>query len=213
MDKRFVDLRSGKNGKARIKILKGHFATKNSHVNTYIDMSTVKTRHNNARETAKTLAEEYMTNTPVETIVCLKNTEVIGAFMAEYLSGSGNASVSAGNNISVVTPEFDPAGQILFRDNNQRMIEGKQVLVLTDSMSTGSLVRQAIESVLYYGGRVSGICAVFSSISKVAGMEVKTIFTSADLPDYQVYNSHECDLCNEGQKLPGLINSFGFVEL
>ena len=52
------------------------------------------------------------------------------------------------------------AGQILFRDNNQRMIEGKQVLVLTDSMSTGSLVRQAIESVLYYGGRVSGICAV-----------------------------------------------------
>ena len=40
------------------------------------------------------------------------------------------------------------------------MIEGKQVLVLTDSMSTGSLVRQAIESVLYYGGRVSGICAV-----------------------------------------------------
>ena len=28
MDKRFVDLRSGKNGKARIKILKGHFATK-----------------------------------------------------------------------------------------------------------------------------------------------------------------------------------------
>ena len=47
MDKRFVDLRSGKNGKARIKILKGHFATKNSHVNTYIDMSTVKTRHNN----------------------------------------------------------------------------------------------------------------------------------------------------------------------
>ena len=68
MDKRFVDLRSGKNGKARIKILKGHFATKNSHVNTYIDMSTVKTRHNNARETAKTLAEEYMTNTPVETI-------------------------------------------------------------------------------------------------------------------------------------------------
>ena len=72
---------------------------------------------------------------------------------------------------------------------------------------------KAIESVLYYGGRVSGICAVFSSISKVAGMEVKTIFTSADLPDYQVYNSHECELCKEGQKLTGLINSFGFVEL
>ena len=53
MDERLEDLRSAKNPKARIKILKGHFATSHSHINTYIDMSTVKSRHNNARETAK----------------------------------------------------------------------------------------------------------------------------------------------------------------
>lgn len=213
MDERFVDLRSVKNPKARIKMLKGHFATKNSHVNTYIDMSTVKTRHNNARETGKTLAAEYITNTTVDTIVCLKNTEVIGAFMAQDLADTSNVSMSAGNNISVVTPEFDSTGQILFRDNNQRMIQGKQVLILTDSMATGTLARQAIESVLYYGGRICGICAVFSAISKIAGMEVKTIFTSSDLPDYQVYNAHECELCKEQRKLDGLINSFGYVRL
>ena len=137
MDERFVDLRSTKNPKARIKMLSGHFATKNSHVNTYIDMSTVKTRHNNARETARTLAEEYKMNTMIDTIVCLKNTEVIGAFMAEALADSSNMSMSAGNNISVVTPEFDFTGQILFRENSQRMIENKQVLILTDSMATG----------------------------------------------------------------------------
>ena len=79
MTEEFVNLRSRKNPKARIKLMGGHFATMNSHVNTYIDMSTVKTRHNNARETAATLAEEYKTGTMVETIVCLKNTEVIGA--------------------------------------------------------------------------------------------------------------------------------------
>ena len=43
-------------------------------------------------------------------------------------------------------------------------------------MATGTLTMQAIESVLYYRGRVCGICAVFSAISKVAGVEVKTIF-------------------------------------
>lgn len=213
MDERFVNLRSTKNPKARIKMLSGHFATKNSHVNTYIDMSTVKTRHNNARETARTLAAEYKMNVIVDTIVCLKNTEVIGAFMAEELAEPTGASMSAGNNISVVTPEFDSTGQILFRDNNQRMIEGKQVIVLTDSMATGTLTRQAIESVLYYGGTVCGICAVFSAISKIAGMEVKTIFTSSDLPDYHVYNAHECLMCREGRKLDGLINSFGYVKL
>ena len=57
MTEEFVNLRSRKNPKARIKLMGGHFATMNSHVNTYIDMSTVKTRHNNARETAATLAE------------------------------------------------------------------------------------------------------------------------------------------------------------
>ena len=38
MDERLEDLRSAKNPKARIKILKGHFATSHSHINTYIDM-------------------------------------------------------------------------------------------------------------------------------------------------------------------------------
>ena len=69
MDERLEDLRSAKNPKARIKILKGHFATSHSHINTYIDMSTVKSRHNNARETAKVLAAAYLSNTTVDTIV------------------------------------------------------------------------------------------------------------------------------------------------
>ena len=213
MQEEFKNLRSAKKSKARIKILGGHFATKNSHVNTYIDMSTVKTRHNNARETGRTLAAEYMMNTMIDTIVCLKNTEVIGAFMAEALSDTSSASMSAGNNISVVTPEFDSTGQMLFRENNQRMIDKKRVVVLTDSMATGTLTRQAIESVLYYGGQICGICAVFSAISKVAGMEVKTIFTGSDLPGYQVYSSHECPLCKDGVRLDGIINSFGYAKL
>ena len=58
MESRLRDIRSTRNPKARIKIMTGHFATTHSHVNIYIDMSTVKCRHNNARETAKTLAEK-----------------------------------------------------------------------------------------------------------------------------------------------------------
>lgn len=212
MTEEFVNLRSRKNPKARIKLMNGHFATMNSHVNTYIDMSTVKTRHNNARETAMTLAEEYKTSTMVETIVCLKNTEVIGAFMAEDLADTSRVSMSAGNNISVVTPEFDTMGQMLFRHNNQRMIEGKQVLILTDSVTTGALLAKAVEAVLYYGGRVCGICAVFSAVNRAAGMDVKSIFTVSDLPDYKGYAAKDCPLCKEGQRLDGIVNTFGLVK-
>ena len=106
MDERLEDLRSAKNPKARIKILKGHFATSHSHINTYIDMSTVKSRHNNARETAKVLAAAYLSNTTVDTIVCMEETEVIGTFLAEQLADENQYSLSKGNNISIITPEM-----------------------------------------------------------------------------------------------------------
>ena len=137
MDERLEDLRSAKNPKARIKILKGHFATSHSHINTYIDMSTVKSRHNNARETAKVLAAAYLSNTTVDTIVCMEETEVIGTFLAEQLADENQYSLSKGNNISIITPEMYQDGQILFRDNKQRMVENKQVLILAASITTG----------------------------------------------------------------------------
>lgn len=213
MDERLEDFRSEKNPKARIKILKGHFATSHSHINTYIDMSTVKVRHNNGRETAKVLADEYVHTTMVDTIVCLEETETIGTFMAEQLADEHQFSLSKGNNISIVTPEFHQNGQILFRDNKQRMIKDKQVLLLAASITTGRSVKQAIESVLYYGGTVCGICAIFSSINKIDGIDVKAVFTSADLPDYKAYAPENCPMCKEGKRLEAIVNSYGYSKL
>jgi orotate phosphoribosyltransferase len=213
MDARLEDLRSHKNPHARIKVMQGHFATRNSHLNTYIDMSTVKTRHNNARETAKVIAHEYVSNTYVNTIVCLDGTEVIGTFIAQILADENQFSLSRKNNISVVTPEFDALGQIMFRDNKQRMILNQQVLILTDSVTTGKTILQAIDSILYYGGTICGIAAIFSAVNKIAGMEVKTIFTSQDLPNYHAYTRHECPMCKEGKRVEALVNGYGYSKL
>lgn len=213
MDSRLVDLRSAKNRSARIKVMQGHFATSNSHLNTYVDMSTIKSRHHNAHETAKVLAQEYMTNTSVNTIVCLDGTEVIGSFIAEQLSDGSSMSLSHGNNISVVTPEIDTLGQMMFRDNKQRMITHQQVLLLTDSITTGTTLMQAIDAILYYGGTVCGIAAIFSAVTKIAGMEVKTIFTSSDLPNYRAYKRADCPMCAAGQRLEALVNGYGYSKL
>lgn len=207
------NLRSTKNPKARIKVKEGHFATCNSHINTYIDMSTVKTRHNNARETAKVLAAEYLTDTMVDSIVCLDETEVIGAFMAEILADSSHMSMSYKNNISVITPEFDQMGQMMFRDNKQRMIKDQHILLLAASVTTGKTIHKALESIIYYGGTVCGVAAIFSAVTKISGMEVKTIFTSRDLPNYRAYAPHECPMCKAGQKVEALVNSYGYSKL
>ncbi len=213
MDERLRDLRSKKNPKARIKYMHGHFVTGNSHINTYIDMSTVKVRHNNCRETARTLAEYYCYTHPIDTIVCLEETSTIGTFMAEHLADASTHSLSRGNNISIVPPEYHQSGQILFRDNVQRMIVNSQVLILATSITTGKTVRRAIEAVEYYGGTVCGICSVFSSLDAINGIEVKTIFEQEDLPDYQAYAPHDCPMCKAKQKIDAIVNSYGYSKL
>lgn len=213
MELKLQDLRSTKNPKARIKILQGHFATGNSHINTYIDMSTVKTRHNNAREAAKELAKEYLMTTAVDTIVCVDETEVIGTFMAEILSDSTTMSLSSKNNISVITPELNQIGQIVFRDNKQRMIKNQQILILAASVTSGKTVRKAVDSIVYYGGSVCGICAIFSAVDETAGMEVKTIFTSEDVPDYHAYAPHDCPMCKAGRPVEAIVNSYGYSKV
>ena len=213
MDERLRDIRSRKNSKARIKIMEGHFATSHSHINTYIDMSTVKSRHNNCRETARVLAEEYLHNTSVDTIVCLEETLTIGTFMAEHLADGSPLSFSRGNNISVISPEYHQSGQILFRDNVQRMVKGFQVLVLAPSVTTGESVNQAVEAIEYYGGTVCGICAVFSSVDEVHGRKVKSIFTAEDIPNYRAYAPGECPMCKEGKRLEAIVNSYGYSKL
>ena len=213
MDEKLIDLRSAKNPKARIKIMKGHFATSHFHINNYIDISTIKVRHMNCREAARVLTDEFAHMLAVDTIVCLEETDTIGTFMAEQLADNSRHSLSNGNNISIVTPEYHQSGQILFRDNVQRMIENKQVLILAPSITTGKSVKRACEAVLYYGGTVCGICAVFSSINKINGLEVKTIFTSKDIPDYRAYAPSECPMCKAGEKLDAIVNSYGYSKL
>lgn len=175
-------------------------------------MSTVKVRHNNARETAKVLAEPYLSSTPIDTIVCMEETEVIATFMAELLADTHYA-LNEGKNISVVRPEYNQVGQMMFRDNTVRMIQHQQVLLLSASITTGHSVRTAIDATLYYGGTICGIASVFSTVNKIAGMEINTIFTSKDVPNYRAYAPHDCPMCKEGKHLDAIVNSYGYSQI
>lgn len=209
-----TDLGSARNPKARIKILEGHFATVNSHINTYIDMSTVKCRHNNGRETARVLANHFQNNTMIDTIVCLDGTELIGAFMAEFLADTGIMSINSGKNISIITPDVNAYGQLVFMDSTLRMIKHMQVLVLAASVTTGQTITRAAEAVSYYGGTVRGVAAIFSNVEQTAeGMEIFSIFQKEDLPDYQAYLPSECPMCRKKMPIDAIVNSFGYSKL
>ena len=151
MEKRIVKLYA-KNNTVPLKVVPGHFATNHSHVNYYIDMTTLKTRLSEAGSVAASLAGLYMTNTIVDTIVCLDGTQVIGTLLAQELTRAGYLSMNAHGTIYVVTPEYNSNSQMIFRDNIQPMIQGKHVIVLMASVTTGITIRKSMECISYYGG-------------------------------------------------------------
>lgn len=145
-----------------LRVTPGHFVTPQSHITHYLDMTTMRSRVSEAQAVAKELANKYQVSTPVDTIVCMDSLEVIGAFLAEELTKAGVHSMNAHQTIYVTSPEFNSQGQILFRDNIQPMIKGKNCIILMSSVTTGKTLQSGIESILYYGALFE-VCLLFSA--------------------------------------------------
>lgn len=196
-----------------LRVARGHFATSNSHSNYYIDVVGQKTRLSEAQAVAEELSSAIYTDTVVDTILCLDGTEVIGTCLAQELAKGDIISMNAHKSIYVVTPEMTTSGQLLFRDNIVPMIKGKNVLILAVSVASGRTVSTAVDAVTYYGGTVSGITGIFSTVEKCSGFRVYSVFNPDNLPNYALYSPRECPLCKAGQKLDALINSHGFTKV
>ncbi len=213
METRMKEISATKSSKVKIGVIPGHFATSHSHVNYYVDMTTVKTSSATAKEAASLLAQEYMMGTNIDTIVCLEGTEMLGAFLAQALSDPTIPVLNAGQDINVITPELNANNQMIFRDNTQKMIWGKHILLLMASVSTGKTINRAVECLQYYNGSLVAIAAVFSAASENRGIKINSIFSPGDLPEYHSYSTTECPMCAARKKVDALVNSYGYSKI
>ena len=205
-----LHIRHPSNPRMEVTVYDGHFATRHSHNTHYIDITRMKHEHTMAREAAMMLAQRYTYEKGVDTIVCLDGSEVIGAFLARHLAKKDRFSVNQDKNINVVTPEYDSNGQLIFRDNLAPMVEGKDVLLLISTVTSGKTACRALECVEYYGGKVQGVAAVFSMLQEVSGTPVYSLFTPEDIPGYSTHDLKSCPMCAAGKKIDALSNSYGF---
>ena len=197
-------------GKTPLRVARGHFATNHSHINYFIDITFQKTRLSEAKDTAHELVSHFVNDTPVDTILCMDGTGVIGACVAEELTKSGFATINAHQTIYVLEPEYGINNQMIFRENTVGMIQGKHVLILAASVTTGFTAKRAIEAISYYGGHVAGVAGIYRAVDEVEGYPVRSIYSVGDLPDYASYDYRECPYCKEGKKLDALVNSYGY---
>ena len=200
-------------GNVPLRVARGHFATNHSHINYYIDITYQKTRLSEAKDSAYQLVSHFVNDTPVDTVLCLDGTAVLGTCVAEELTKTGFRTINQHQTIYITEPEYNANSQIIFRDNIQPMIRGKHVLILMASVTTGFTARKAIEAIGYYGGHVAGVAAIYSAVEEVAGYPVRSVYTINDLPGYASYDYRDCPYCKAGQRIDALVNSFGYSQI
>ena len=202
-----------RHGNVPLRFAHGHFATNHSHINYYIDITYPKTRLSEAQAVAKQLVTSFVNDSPVDTILCLDGTAVIGTCLAEELTRGGFRSINTHNTIYVVEPEYNSNSQMIFRDNLQNMIRNKHVLILMASCTTGYTAGKGIEAIGYYGGTVVGAAALYSAVDKIGDLPVHSVYNLSDFPDYASYDYKDCPYCKMGRKIDALVNSHGYSSL
>ena len=202
-----------KNKDVVLRYIPGHFVTPNSHVNYYMDLSDMKSRQREARATGEELAEMYLASDVIDTVLCLNNMEVVGAYMANKLTKAGIISANRHKTMYITSPEYNAGGQMMFRENIIHMIKGRKVLILIDTATTGETLRSAIRTVRFYGGEVIGISAIYSVASKVGDIEIRSLYSTRDLPDYASHRPEDCPMCRDGVEIDAICNGFGYSTL
>lgn len=213
MENNMVKFYSKESNMAAIHAIPGHFATSHSHINYYIDITSLKTRIQEAKEIARVLRQKIRSLSYIDTIVCMDGTEVIGTFLAEQLEKGEVASTNRHETIYVVSPEMNSNNQLLFRDNIKPSIAGKHVILLCATTTTGKTIHRSLEGIRYYGGVVESIASVFSTVSEIDGMEVQSVFNADDIPGYVAYAAEDCPFCKKGIKIEAVVNGFGYSKL
>ena len=213
MDMEDFTIVSQKEPKIRMRVTPGHFATSSSHINYFLDMVTLKHKSKVAREVASELSIPYVMNADIETIVCLEQTEVVGAYLAQELLDARPMMAEASEEIRVISPLISVNGQLIFSQATRGFISGKNVILLMATISSGKTTKRALECLEYYGANLAGISALFASILEIDGNQVHAVFTQDDLPDYAYSLPGQCEMCKQGVKLDAIVNAGGYMKI
>jgi orotate phosphoribosyltransferase len=213
METRMVKFYSKDSNLLAVHAIPGHFATSHSHINYYVDVTSVKTRAAEAKEAARVLYQRMPKHNYIDTIVCMDGTEVIGAFLSQQIENAGVLSTNRHETTYIVSPEINNNNQMLFRDNNKGAIDGKHVVLLLGTTTTGETIRRSLECIRYYGGIVEFVASIFGTVDEVDGVEVEHLFDGNDVINYEAYPAVNCPFCKKGHRIEAMVNGFGYSKL
>lgn len=177
------------------------------------DVTAQKYSLKGCRAVAQELSNRLQNRFQVDSILCMDGTSAVGACLARKLTQHGGRSLSEGDDMYIIKGELDGKGNLIFRDNARFMLEGKRVLILMCSLTTGTTALQGRQSVEYYGGKVVGVASIYAAFHELEGLPVISIFDTSVIKDYASHSPSECPMCKAGQPIDAVVNTFGFSKI
>lgn len=216
----------------KLEVFKGHFASDRFHSNYYIDLTPMKVQLAKAKMTAEAMADRYVhrvktkgsrlgmeymagmssdlaTAAPIDTIICMDGCEALGAYVADKLSGYGVSTNNEFGTYNIITPDFDDSGAMIVTDDIQKMLKGKNILILLATAMQGKTLGRVLSTVTEFGGRIIGISVIFAMVDNLDGYPVNAVFSKDDLPDFSLEEDKNCGLCAKKVPTDGIITRYG----
>lgn len=212
MNEDMITIPLERNPSISVNMIPGHYATSNSHRTHYLAVNHLKSSALLAREVARELALPYVSSTFVDTIVCMDETEVIGAYLAEELLKPGLSVKNRGRDINVVTPILNINKKLTFQTDTMKLINDREIILLLSTITGGSTLAAALEALTYYHGNIVGISALLNAYPDQQEHKINSLFVGENLPHYELYRPAACPLCKSGQKIDALIVRDGYME-
>lgn len=167
-------------------IQEGHFELKSlKHSGTYCNLKKLSLFPESMVEVCKILSEKIKNETNLANIDVVVG-PAVGAIIPAFL---------VANNLSKLF-NFTEKAELGMRFRDQENIDGKNILVIEDVVTTGGTIQQTIDAIKLCGGNVVYVAVLVDRSAGKANFGVKLI--SGLKLDFPVHLPENCPICKEG---------------
>lgn len=103
-----------------------------------------------------------------------------------------------GKEILGVYTEKTPDRNQVFTRGYDKLVKGKNVLVIEDNVTTGGSVKKVVNSVREAGGNVVAVCVMFNRDLSITSETIGAPFSSLSVIEAESWDEADCPLCKKG---------------
>ncbi len=180
--------------KTKAIIIDSHFVgTSGRHMSVYINKDALYPHTKETSQIGKLFAEKYKDQDVDVVAAPALGGIILSTWTAFHLSQLKEKEI-----LGIYTEKTTDKNQIFTRGYD-KLVKGKNVLVIEDLTTTGGSVKKVVDSVRTAGGNVIGACVMVNKDSNLVTSEtIGAPFSSLAVLETASYEEKDCPLCKKG---------------